>query len=267
MACGTRRTASITTFCACPTAAQRVSRSARWSACCRSAPTTAVEKWQRERVPRLMAQIRSAGSACRSSASPSMPTGPGHFGVAERGIMALVNRERLRRILTRMLDEKEFLSPYGIRSLSRYHADHPYVFSVGGQEYRVGYLPAESDSGMFGGNSNWRGPIWMPVNALIIRALAALLLVLRRQFQNRVPDRLGQVDEPVRGRARDRQSADAHLSSRREPAAGRSSAGAKNSRPIRTGGTICCSTSTSTATTAPASAPAIRPDGPASSRT
>ena len=98
-------------------------------------------------------------------------TGPGHFGVAERGIIALVNEGRLRRILTRMLDENEFLSPYGIRSLSRYHAEHPYVFSVGGQEYRVDYLPAESDTGMFGGNSNWRGPIWMPVNALIIRAL------------------------------------------------------------------------------------------------
>jgi hypothetical protein len=70
-----------------------------------------------------------------------------------------------------MLDEKEFLSPYGLRSISRYHAEHPYVFRVGDQEYRVSYLPAESDSGMFGGNSNWRGPIWMPVNGLIIRAL------------------------------------------------------------------------------------------------
>jgi len=98
-------------------------------------------------------------------------TGPGHFGVAERGIVGLVNQNRLRRILTRMLDENEFLRPYGIRSMSRYHAEHPYVFSAGGQEYRVSYLPAESDSGMFGGNSNWRGPIWVPVNALIIRAL------------------------------------------------------------------------------------------------
>jgi hypothetical protein len=70
-----------------------------------------------------------------------------------------------------MLDENEFLSPYGLRSLSRYHADHPYVIYAGGQEYRVNYLPAESDSGMFGGNSNWRGPIWMPVNGLIVRAL------------------------------------------------------------------------------------------------
>ena len=70
-----------------------------------------------------------------------------------------------------MLDENEFLSPCGIRSLSRCHADHPYVLHDAGQEYRVAYLPAESDTGMFGGNSNWRGPIWMPVNALIIRAL------------------------------------------------------------------------------------------------
>src|SRR5262249_42001124 len=99
------------------------------------------------------------------------PTGPGHFGVAERGIIALVDQNRLRRILTRMLDEGEFLSPYGIRSLSRYHAEHPYVINVGGSEYRVDYLPAESNTGMFGGNSNWRGPIWMPVNVLIIRAL------------------------------------------------------------------------------------------------
>src|SRR5215467_244081 len=98
-------------------------------------------------------------------------TGPGQFGVAERGILALVNEDRLRRILSRMLDEREFLSPYGIRALSRHHAEHPYVFDVGGQEYRVSYLPAESDTGMFGGNSNWRGPIWMPVNGLIIRAL------------------------------------------------------------------------------------------------
>jgi hypothetical protein len=89
-------------------------------------------------------------------------------------MLALVDERKLRRVLARMLDENEFLSPYGIRSVSRYHLDHPYVFRVGGEEYRVTYLPAESDSGMFGGNSNWRGPIWMPVNALIIRALLQL---------------------------------------------------------------------------------------------
>jgi hypothetical protein len=92
-------------------------------------------------------------------------------GVAGRRMAAILDETRLRRVLAKMLDENEFLSPFGIRSLSRYHADDPYVFHAGGQEYRVSYLPAESDTGMFGGNSNWRGPIWMPVNSLIIRAL------------------------------------------------------------------------------------------------
>jgi hypothetical protein len=82
-----------------------------------------------------------------------------------------MTRDKLRRVLAVMLDENEFLSPHGIRALSRHHLEHPYVFRFGGKEYGVGYLPAESDSGMFGGNSNWRGPIWMPVNGLIIRAL------------------------------------------------------------------------------------------------
>jgi Glycosyl hydrolase family 63 C-terminal domain len=132
---------------------------------------TVVEKWQRERVPRLTAALHERLERMPELRESIHETGPGHLGVAERGMMGLVNQTRLRRILTRMLDENEFLSPYGIRSLSRYHAEHPYVFSAGGQEYRVSYLPAESDSGMFGGNSNWRGPIWMPVNALIIRAL------------------------------------------------------------------------------------------------
>jgi hypothetical protein len=92
-------------------------------------------------------------------------------GVAGHRLATILDETKLRRILAKMLDEQEFLSPFGIRSLSRVHDDHPYVFNAGGQEYRVAYLPAESDTGMFGGNSNWRGPIWMPVNALIIRAL------------------------------------------------------------------------------------------------
>lgn len=96
---------------------------------------------------------------------------PMKVGVAGRRLFAVLDQARLRRVLATMLDENEFLSSYGLRSVSRYHADHPYVFHVGAREYRVQYLPAESDTGMFGGNSNWRGPIWMPVNALIIRAL------------------------------------------------------------------------------------------------
>jgi len=92
-------------------------------------------------------------------------------GEQDRALASILNEQRLRRVLDKMLDEREFLSPYGIRALSRVHAEHPYAVDVGGQQYTVPYLPAESDSGMFGGNSNWRGPIWMPVNALIIRAL------------------------------------------------------------------------------------------------
>jgi hypothetical protein len=96
---------------------------------------------------------------------------PRKVGVAGRRLTAILDETKLRRVLAKMLDDNEFLSPYGVRSLSRYHADHVYVMQADGHEYRVKYLPAESDTGMFGGNSNWRGPIWMPVNGLIIRAL------------------------------------------------------------------------------------------------
>jgi hypothetical protein len=96
---------------------------------------------------------------------------PNKSGHAGRRLGAILDETKLRRVLAKMLDENEFLGAYGLRALSRYHADHPYVFRVGNEEHRVSYVPGESDSGMFGGNSNWRGPIWMPVNALIIRAL------------------------------------------------------------------------------------------------
>jgi len=92
-------------------------------------------------------------------------------GYQGRRLASVCDKEKLQRILAYMLDENEFLSPYGIRSLSAYHRDHPFVFNLSGQEYKVEYLPAESNTGMFGGNSNWRGPIWMPVNGLIIRGL------------------------------------------------------------------------------------------------
>jgi hypothetical protein len=88
-----------------------------------------------------------------------------------RRLLSIVSQERLSRILRVMLDEQEFLSPYGIRSLSRRHKDNPYVLRFEGREHRVGYEPAESNSGMFGGNSNWRGPIWFPVNYLLVESL------------------------------------------------------------------------------------------------
>jgi hypothetical protein len=99
---------------------------------------------------------------------------PGTPGLAGRRLIATVNEAKLRRILARMLDEAEFFGPYGIRALSRYHLDHPFVFHVNGQDHRVAYLPGDSDSGMFGGNSNWRGPVWMPVNHLLFVALLRL---------------------------------------------------------------------------------------------
>jgi hypothetical protein len=114
-------------------------------------------------------------------------------GVGGRRLGSILNENRLRRVLVKMLDEDEFLSPFGIRSLSRYHADHPYVIQAGGHEYRVSYLPAESDSGMFGGNSNWRGPIWMPVNALIIRALLQYYLYYGDDFIVECPTGSGRM--------------------------------------------------------------------------
>jgi hypothetical protein len=112
---------------------------------------------------------------------------PGKLGVANRRLASILDETKLRRVLAKMLDEGEFLGPYGIRSLSRYHAEHPYVITVGGQEFRVAYVPAESDTGMFGGNSNWRGPIWMPVNALIIRALLQYYIYYGNEFTVECP--------------------------------------------------------------------------------
>jgi hypothetical protein len=112
---------------------------------------------------------------------------PRKTGVHGRVLLAVVSEDRLRRVLAHMLDESEFLSQYGIRSLSAKHGPHPYHFQTGGQDFSVGYLPAESDSGMFGGNSNWRGPIWLPVNALLIRALLNYYSFYGDDFQVEFP--------------------------------------------------------------------------------
>jgi hypothetical protein len=102
------------------------------------------------------------------------PTDEGFIGYKGRRLLSILNKQELERMLAYLLDENEFLGPYGIRSLSRYHLDHPFVFHAGGQKYTVQYLPAESNTGTFGGNSNCRGTVWMPVHALIIRALLNL---------------------------------------------------------------------------------------------
>ena len=155
--------------------------------------TTVIEQWQRDRLPRVMTGMQERLRRIPELMETIHPTGPGHLGVADRGIMAMVNPQRLRRILTKMLDENEFLSPYGIRSLSKYHEQHPYVFHVHGQEFRVDYLPGESNSGMFGGNSNWRGPVWMPVNGLIIRSLLNFYTYYGDSFKIECPTGSGKM--------------------------------------------------------------------------
>jgi hypothetical protein len=155
--------------------------------------TTVIGQWQREPVPRGTAEIQDRVRRMPELLESIHPTGPGYLGLADRGICALVNPGRLRRILSKMLDENEFLGPYGIRSLSKFHQDHPYVFYAGGQEYRVGYLPAESNTGMFGGNSNWRGPVWMPVNIMIVRALLQYYLYYGDSFKIECPTGSGRL--------------------------------------------------------------------------
>ena len=134
-------------------------------------------------TPRWRTNIAPLAPSRRGGAAP--PGGP--------------DETKLRRVLGYLLDEAEFLGPYGVRALSRYHAGHPYVVSVQGQEYRVEYQPAESTSGLFGGNSNWRGPVWVPLNALLIRSLLQLYSLLRGRLHRGVPHRLGPDADPLRG--------------------------------------------------------------------
>ncbi len=157
------------------------------------AATTVLEPWQRERVPKLAVHLGERIREMPHLVDAIHPTGTKHRGHGDRGILALVNPQRLRRILMRMLDENEFLSPYGLRSISRYHLDHPYSIGVDGHEYRVSYLPAESDTGMFGGNSNWRGPIWFPMNVIILRSLLHFYLYYGDEFKIECPTGSGKM--------------------------------------------------------------------------
>jgi hypothetical protein len=123
------------------------------------------------RHPRLMeliALFKKRHPEVIAHVAPALDSFVGHGG---RRLLSPLTKAKLERVLSYLLDEREFLSPHGIRALSRHHAEHPFVFHADGREFRVAYLPGDSDSGMFGGNSNWRGPVWMPVNVLIVRGL------------------------------------------------------------------------------------------------
>ncbi len=135
------------------------------------AACTVVQPEQIKRLPILIERIREFNA--QHPELVELVPHLGQEGLHGRRLLSILNEAKLRRILTYMLDENEFLSPYGIRALSRYHADNPYTLYLGSDVYRVEYVPGDSTSGMFGGNSNWRGPIWFPVNMLIISALIA----------------------------------------------------------------------------------------------
>jgi hypothetical protein len=142
------------------------------------------------RLPRFVEAVRSFNSA-RSDLLMNI-NHPERAGVEGRHLLSVLDECKLRRVLQRMLDPQEFLSDFGVRSLSRAHEDHPYVFRVGADQYQVAYRPAESDSGLFGGNSNWRGPVWFPVNVLLIRALLQLYTYYGDDFLIECPTGSGQ---------------------------------------------------------------------------
>jgi hypothetical protein len=139
------------------------------------------------RFPKLQEMIDLFRTRHPELVSQVSPTDDGFTGYKDRRLLSVLGRKKLERVLGYLLDEQEFLGPYGIRSVSRYHERHPFRFDVAGQSYEVPYLPAESDSGMFGGNSNWRGPVWMPVNALIVRALLNLYEFYGEEFKVECP--------------------------------------------------------------------------------
>jgi hypothetical protein len=138
-----------------------------------------------ERFPWVAEQLRTYFA--RNQDLIGATSDPRVLGMGGRRLLALVDEGKLRRILERMLDEDRFLGPHGIRSVSKWHEEHPYTFEIDGQSYTVAYEPAESRSGMFGGNSNWRGPVWFPINLLIIRALLQFSLYYGADFKIECP--------------------------------------------------------------------------------
>jgi hypothetical protein len=149
--------------------------------------STMIEEGFTTRHPKLMELIALFKKRHPEVLAQVAPTVEGFIGHAGRRLLSPLNKAKLERVLGYLLDENEFLSPYGIRALSRHHREHPFVFGLAGHEYRVEYLPGDSDSGMFGGNSNWRGPIWMPVNGLIVRGLLNLYSFYGDDFKVECP--------------------------------------------------------------------------------
>jgi hypothetical protein len=149
--------------------------------------STVFESTVIERHPRLRELIELFRKRHPEVVKHIAPLDDKFIGFGGRRLLSTLNKEKLQRILSYMLDENEFLSPYGIRSLSKYHLENPFLFHIDGQEYKVQYLPAESSTGMFGGNSNWRGPIWMPVNILLIRGLINLYPFYGNDFKVECP--------------------------------------------------------------------------------
>jgi hypothetical protein len=136
--------------------------------------STVIEADTATQHPKLMELVTLFKSRHPDLIAQIAPGEQSFVGYKGRRLFSLLSKKKLERVLRYLLDESEFLGPFGIRSLSRYHLDHPFSFSVANREYKVQYLPAESNTGMFGGNSNWRGPVWMPVNVMILRGLLNL---------------------------------------------------------------------------------------------
>jgi hypothetical protein len=153
--------------------------------------STVLESGVVGRNPRIMELVEMFKKRHPELLKHIAPADDSFKGFADRRLLSACNKKKIECILAYLLDENEFLSPYGIRSLSKYHSEHPFVFNISGHEYKVQYLPAESNTGMFGGNSNWRGPVWMPVNSLLVRSLLNLYQFYGDDFKVECPTRSG----------------------------------------------------------------------------
>jgi hypothetical protein len=149
--------------------------------------STVLDAGVEDKYPRFVELMRILKKRRPALLAQVAPTEEGFVGFKGRRLFSLFNKRKLERVLAYMLDENEFLGPYGIRSVSRYHLDHPFSYSAGDHKLEVRYLPAESNTGMFGGNSNWRGPVWFPVNTLILRGLLHLYSFYGDDFKVQCP--------------------------------------------------------------------------------